>query len=122
MSLRVESIDELPLVTEHLHDRWFDINAVAYDHDQKTLTVPYWSNPSWRYPRDPATRAPLPFDQRLVIHEVSRYSVDDSEDIGIYSFNDIKYADGVLTLRADPHLSMKIIVERVSIVLDDTPS
>ena len=45
------------------------------------------SQPRRRAPRDRATGEPLPPDRRLIINDVLKYAAEDSERIGIYSFN-----------------------------------
>ena len=45
-----------------------------------------------------------PFDDLLVIHDADAPTIEDSEHIGIYMFNDIVVRGDRLTIRAEPNL------------------
>jgi hypothetical protein len=102
---------------DQLHDHWFDLNAVVFDSARMHLTIPYWSDDGWRYPRDRSTGLPNPFDRRVEVLHVLDYVVADSERIGVYSFRDVTFADGTITIRADPRLIIQIRVEKLEIRL-----
>jgi hypothetical protein len=117
--LVIEDASDLHVALDHLHDRWFDLEAVVFDRARMDVTFPYWSNPGWRFPRDRSTGVPKPFDQVMTVLHVHDYVVSDSEHIAVYSFNDMKFADGSLTIRADPKVTIQMPVERLEIRLDE---
>ena len=43
--------------------------------------------------------------------------VTDPADIGVYSFSDMTFADGAITIRADPDLTIEMRVERLEVRL-----
>jgi hypothetical protein len=102
---------------DQLHDHWFDLDAVVFDTARMQVTIPYWSNTGRRYPRDRKTGLPNPFDRRMEVLHVLDYVVADTERIGVYSFSDVTFADGAITIRADPKLTIHIRVERLEIRL-----
>jgi hypothetical protein len=116
-TLVIEDAADLPAALDQLHDRWFDLDAVVFDSARKHVTIPYWSNTGWRYPRDRQTGLPKPFDRRLEVLHVLDFVVADTERIGVYSFSDMAFADGTITIRADPKLTIQIRVERLEVRL-----
>jgi hypothetical protein len=113
--LVIENAEDLHLALDHLHDRWFDLDAVVFDRARMDVTFPYWSNPGWRYPRDRSTGAPKPFDRDMTVLHVLEYLVTDPEQIAVYSFSDMTFADGSVTIRADPRVTIQMRVERLEI-------
>ena len=118
ISLVIEDASDLHVALDHLHDRWFDLEAVVCDRAQMKVTFPFWSNPGWRYPRDRSTGAPKPFDRVMTVLHVLDYVVSDTEHIAVYSFSDMKFADGSIAIRADPKLTIRMRVERLEIHLE----
>ena len=114
-SVVIEDASDLHFVLDHLHDRWFDLEAVVFDKARMEVTFPYWSNPGRRYPRDRSTGAPKPFDRVMAVLHVLDYVVSDTEHIAVYSFSDMKFADGSIAIRADPKLTIHMRVERLEI-------
>jgi hypothetical protein len=112
------SAAELEAVRSAIHDRWFDLDRITFDIDARVLMIPFWGEPTMRYPRDAAGQ-PKPFDRRMMIQPVERYNVEDRERIGIYSFNTIAHSGGTLMLRADPHVTITAEGQDLSIVLDE---
>ncbi|MDQ2959956.1 MAG: hypothetical protein M3R48_02765 [Candidatus Dormibacteraeota bacterium] len=90
-----------------LHDRWFDVDAITFDTETRSVTIPFWGKPTRRFPRDAEGR-PKPFDHEMRIRGVSNYRVDDRERVGIYSFNKVEPGDKTLTITADPHMTITL--------------
>jgi hypothetical protein len=109
---------ELEPVILSVHDRWFDLDAVMFDREAMSLTIPFWSAPTMRYPRDDAGQ-PKSFDRRMTIQGVTSYNVEDKERIGICSFNTVEREGDVLTIRADPHVTITVMGKDTSIALDE---
>jgi hypothetical protein len=102
---------------DQLRDHWFDLDAMVFDSARMQVTIPYWSSDGWRYPRDRKTGVPNPFDRRMEVLHVLDYVVADTERIGVYSFSDVTFAGGTITIRADPRLTIQIRVEKLEIRL-----
>ena len=115
----IEDASDLYVALDHLHDRWFDLEAVVFDRARMDVTLPFWSNPGWRSPRDRSTGAPKPFDRVMTVLHVLDYVVSDTEHIAVYSFSDMKFADGSIAIRADPNLTIRMRVERLEIHLEE---
>jgi hypothetical protein len=115
----IEDASDLHIALDHLHDRWFDLEAVVFDRARMEVTFPFWSNPGWRSPRDRSTGAPKPFDRVMTVLHVLDYVVSDTEHIAVYSFNDMKFGDGSIAIRADPKLSIRMRVEKLEIRLEE---
>ena len=117
MTVTVQEPDDLFLVIDETHDRWFDISAITYDRGSRIVEIPFWSSPSWRYPRNHATGKPVPFDNLLTLHDSDEPTVEDRERIGIYSFNEIAFLNQQVVIRADPKLRITCVVRHLYIVV-----
>jgi hypothetical protein len=115
----IEDASDLHIALDHLHDRWFDLEAVVFDRARMEVTFPFWSNPGWRSPRDRSTGAPKPFDRVMTVLHVLDYVVSDTEHIAVYSFSDMKLAEGSIAIRADPKLTIQMRVEKLEIRLEE---
>jgi hypothetical protein len=104
MNLTIREPEELLYLIDGIHDRWFDVTAIAYDPDSRVIRIPFWSQQGRRYPRNRATGEPLPFDSLLAIHDADEPAVEDREHIEIYSFNDVAVSDRQVVVRADPNV------------------
>ena len=109
---------ELERVISATHDRWFDLEAITFDRDAKSLTIPFWGAPTMRYPRDESGN-PKPCDRQLTIAGATSYRVADRELIGIYSFNTMEQVGEVLTIKADPYVTITVEGNEMSIAVTD---
>ena len=101
MTLTIREPERLSLAVDRIHDRWFDVEAIAYDAGTRVLSIPFWSRPT---NRAPASRSAQPFDSLLAIHETDQPRVEDTEHIGTYTFNELDYSNGQVVITAEPNL------------------
>lgn len=117
--LTIRGLDKLGLAVDRIHDRWFDVEAIAYAPDVRQLRIPFWSRPTRRPPIDRVSGLPQPFDDLLVIHDANEPAIEDREHIGIYGFNDIVVNTDRLTIRAEPNLKISCAIRSLHITLGD---
>ncbi len=115
MTLTVRELDRLSLAIDRIHDRWFDLDATIHDPATREVRIPFWSEPTRKPPINRKTGEPEPFDQLLVIHDADELAVADQEHIGTYSFNDIRFSNQQVVIRAEPNLRIKCAVKHLYI-------
>ena len=115
MTLTVRELDRLSLVIDRIHDRWFDLHAIIHDPVTREVAIPFWSEPTRKPPINRKTGEPETFDQLLVIHDADELAVADQEHIGTYSFNDIRFSNQQVVIRAEPNLRVKSMVKHLYI-------
>lgn len=123
MLLTIREPDKLVIAIDRIHDRWFDVDGVTYDSGARTVRIPFWSRPTRRAPMPPVTGQPEPFDDLLVVHDVDRLRIEDREQIGTYTFNDIVVRGNDLLIRADPYLriSCEVVSLHITVGADEAP-
>jgi hypothetical protein len=88
--LIVTSPTALESLTHMLHDRWFDVDDLIYDLSHNSLAVPLErDSPKWRAAADNRCE-----DLRvgtLIIANVIRYVLRETEGIGRYDLNSVRY-------------------------------
>jgi len=120
--LTIRALDELVAAVDRIHDRWFDVEAITYDSSARAVRIPFWSQPTRRPPINRATGKAEPFDDLLVVHDADESRVQDREQIGTYTFNDILVRSGQLEIRADPNLRILCTIGHLHITVgDDEP-
>lgn len=82
-NINITDFDNINTILDTLHDQWFDAEKIALDRTTKILKIPFYdkSNPQ------EAEAAIL----WLVIKHVESYAIEDSEKVGLYDLNEIKY-------------------------------
>jgi hypothetical protein len=121
MTLTVREVDRLTLAIDRVHDRWFDLDAIIHDPATREVRIPFWSETKWKPPINRKTGEPEPFDQLLVIHDADESAVEDQEHIGTYSFNDIRFSNQQVVIRAEPNLRIKCAVKHLYIEVSPLP-
>jgi hypothetical protein len=83
---KATSVDQLKRINELIHDRWFDVEDVTFDAHNRVLAVRFRDRP------DEELLAPKSGSAyELRMHHVEKYQVEDSQQIGRYDFNVIRY-------------------------------
>ena len=111
MVLEIREPERLSLVLDEIHDRWFDVSAIVHDADTHVVRIPFWTDPNL-WDKTSATRDQPPFDNLLAINHVESLLVEDPERIGIYSFNDVKFSNNQVLVRANENLRLTCSVTR----------
>jgi hypothetical protein len=77
-----ESLDELQCL---IHDPWFDVDQIRLDGS--TLTIPFAAGDTSRADR-------VVIDSRLRIDHVRDYELEDTQQVGLCNFNEIRFDAG----------------------------
>ncbi|MCY2928383.1 MAG: hypothetical protein NTV86_02605 [Planctomycetota bacterium] len=77
MNMTIDTLDRLPQILDLVHDRYFDLERVAYNKEAGTVTVPFGETKE------------QPVGRQLIIQGVREFQYDDTEQIGRYWFNKI---------------------------------
>lgn len=117
--LTIRAPDRLVFAVDRIHDRWFDVDRIKYDSGARRVSIPFWSRPTRRPPRNQVTGQPEPFDDLLVVHDADRPTIEDREQIGTYTFNDIVVLGDELRIRADPNLRISCAVGSLHITVGE---
>ncbi len=117
--LTIEARDRLVLAIDRIHDRWFDVDRIKYDSGDRMVSIPFWSRPTRRRPGNQVTGQQEPFDDLLVVHDADRPRIEDREEIGTYTFNDIQVLGDELRIRADPNLRITCAIGSLHITVGE---
>jgi hypothetical protein len=124
---RATDAEALGRVDDLIHDRWFDVDAVAFDADRRVVTIPF--------DRPDETRAEVVADwkvahrlsvprvrHRLSIHEAVDMRLSDTERIGRYDFDRLTYdaEAGTVAVRTNIPLELVVKVERLNVSVEST--
>lgn len=77
LNMTIDTLDRLPQILDLVHDRYFDLERVAYNKEAGTVTVPFGETKE------------QPVGRQLIIQGVREFQYDDTEQIGRYWFNKI---------------------------------
>lgn len=83
LSIAIDDLHDMALITDAIHDRWFDPDRIVFHQQQSALEFPF-TRRRWR--ADPPEVACC-----LRIDHVESYEIDDSERVGGYDFNKLVY-------------------------------
>jgi hypothetical protein len=117
--LTIRAQDRLGLALDRIHDRWFDVEAITYDSGARSVSIPFWSQPTQRPPINLVTGQREPFDDLLVVRDTDDPTIEDREQIGTYTFNDILVRGNQLLVRAEPNLRIICAIASFHITLGE---
>lgn len=120
---RATSTTELNNINDVIHDHWFDIEDVHFDRGRGRLRIrfeapqPNLENRSDRKPNPPS---PL----SLVIDGVGDVKLIETEHVGRYDFNVLRYdaEEGALTVDTGIPLKFQLNVSRLDVSIRDPES
>ena len=115
MTLTIREPERLALAIDRIHDRWFDVDAIAYDPGTRVVKIPFWNKPTSRPPVNRMTGEREPFDSLLVVHDADEPGIEDKERIGTYSFDVIAYSNREIVITAEPNLRISCSVRSLHI-------
>jgi len=110
MTLTIRDPERLVLAIDRIHDRWFDVEAIAYDLGTRVVKIPFWNRPTTRPPVNRVTGEPEPFDGFPLVHDADEPRIEDKERIGTYSFNLVAYSNREIVITAEPNLRISCCV------------
>ena len=117
--LVITSVVNLESITHVIHDRWFEVNDVAYDASRSRLTVPLESDsPAWWRPTSGGSGEKLRVGT-LCIANVDRYVLRETEGIGRYDFNSVRFNadEGRLDLITNIPVSFSVWVKSLLVTV-----
>lgn len=127
--VRIRKNQDLSRINEVIHDYWFDLDDVTFDDATSMLEIRF-SRPSVKNDA-PASgwsllrRVKVPYvESFLRIHQVRGWALEDTERIGSYDFNELRFDEGKqqIQITTGVPLGLHADVEglEVSVVLTDT--
>jgi hypothetical protein len=119
MSLTIREPDRLVLAIDRIHDHYFDVAAITYHPTTRAVRIPFWSQETARPPMNELGEHTAPLDDLLVVHEANEPTIEDAEQIGAYTFNDILLRGNNLIIRADPNLRITCAIGSLHITLGE---
>ena len=93
---KIAKVNELPHITDLIHDCWFDVDEIVFDHQTSVLSIRFEKE----LPESIQTLRKILFIKKktipiaeyfLKIHHVQDYKIDDQNQIGKYDFNKLEY-------------------------------
>lgn len=126
--VRITKGSDLSRINEVIHDYWFDLDDVTFDEATSILEI--------RFPRPsvknavPSSgwsllrRVEVPYvESFLRIHHVQGWALEDTERIGSYDFNELRFDEGKQRIQITTGVPLKLSahVERfeVSVLVTD---
>lgn len=122
----IELAEELPVVIDMIHDSWFNANAISYDKESRTLSIPFARESEnreivWRWWF--LKRVKRFYTECLLrIHHVDSYVVEDEAQVGTYDFNEIEYNAGLKEIRITTGvpIEMRMTVQQLKISVEES--
>lgn len=126
--VRITKGSDLSRINQVIHDHWFDLDDVTFNEASSTLELRFTRPPAeaeaqasvWSLLR----RVEVPYvESFLRIHHVRRWALEDTERIGSYDFNELRFDEGKqrIQITTGVPLNLSADVERleVSVLVTD---
>lgn len=128
VEVRITRGSELRRINEIIHDYWFDLDDVTFDEATSMLEIRF-SRPSVRTD-SPASRwwllrrVEVPYvESFLRIHHVRSWALQDTERIGSYDFNELRFDEGKQRIQITTGVPLSLAVDvarlEVSVLVTD---
>ena len=114
---------QVAAVNEAIHDYWFDVDRITFDASASTLSLPF--------PRPPAGAVDKHVfvsrkhdegnvESVLRIKRVRRWRIEDTNKVGYYDFNELRYDPGkkVIRITTGIPILIEIEVERLEVAVE----
>jgi len=116
--LHIQDAERIGDLVEVLHDEWLNVEGIIFDQPNSTLRVPFFPamQSSGFFSRASSASEP---SQWLDIMHVQRYTLEDTEKVGLYDLNEIQY-DPIrqsISLTTGTPLTFVITVNRFELLL-----
>lgn len=126
--ITAEASDELGIITDFVHDCWFDLDSVKHDQNLGTITVtfkkliviPQTRLNKWSFFK---RRKTIERYFNLEVAHTKEYEINDTEKVGMYDFIEVKYNKDekeVVILTGIP-LDFHVRVEQFKISINSLP-
>ena len=123
--ISVTTPDQIVNLIDVMHDEYFDLDTVKYNEDAATVKIPYkrvFHDGPHRVIRNFLIFRTIEVDvirSLLTIKYVKQFQVNDTAQINNYSFNNIIYDNGSITIRCEPDVELKLQVSDINIECED---
>jgi hypothetical protein len=118
----------IPDILDIIHDRWFDADSISFLSKERTLIIPFKEETrqlevkkeKWLFFLN---RKVIPIVQWFLnIHGVIEYSINDTEKVGEYGFNEIHYdlKKQLLRITTNIPIDIAVKVDGFKITLEET--
>lgn len=120
--ITIENILGIHKIIDEIHDMRFDVKDIKYDKSQNKIEIEYLYEKNAELKLNLIIlqwyRIPL-VKRKLIIHQVKKFQIFDTEKIVTYMFNDIIFENESRTMiiKAEPNLEIKLDIEKVLIKL-----
>ncbi len=104
---------DLDEITDAIHDRWFDVEQIDFDRDARILRVFFSDDAEPSLVRSLLSKPHADKKARprvLEIHNVDSYRIQDTERVGAYDFNKLRYAPGTGTVSVETGVPLEMVV------------
>jgi hypothetical protein len=110
--LQILDPSELAKLLDVLHDEWFDVDALDFDRSRSVLRIPFRDREDTQQQRS---------TNCLEIRNVDSYEVQDTEHVGFYDLNEIRYEPSQqrLTIVTGVPLGFTIQIRQFELVLNE---
>jgi len=113
---------QLSSITDHIHDRWFEKEAIIFDKGKSVLTIPFFERTSsgWPFKKKKAVRPA----GVLKIHNVATHTIRDTEEVGMYDFNELVYdrKSNRLSITTGVPIEIEITITAFEITIEEPQS
>lgn len=119
--LIVTKWEDISQILDVIHDEYFDLDAIKFDHSDRVLEIPYrriFHDCPGKLIRNWLVFKTYEVDvihSKLTIRNVEEYSANDRSHIGTYSFNRLSYTDGTLLIESNEDLDLRMVVPSINI-------
>jgi hypothetical protein len=116
--MRITNRKELDAINKRIHDRWFNVEDVTFDANNHTLRMPFTKS---RSPTKQSGTSPAG-QGYLEIANVEGYTLKETQNVGRYDFNELKFSDAVhkVTITTGIPLRFEVIVRDLDIRVGDS--
>lgn len=123
--LHVTSIDNLGRIHDAIHDCEFDLDDVSYDEKSQKLAIRFSYEDlegSGLMPKISFRKRIPVYEAMLIINNVYKYIINDTEKVGTYSFNILVYdaKSQSITITTDVLLEFKVYVRNFDVSVEVT--
>lgn len=107
----IQEAKDLKKITEEIHDMWFDINQIRESYRNGVALI--------KLAKQAKDLEKSKSEQVIKISRVNKLDIKDTEKVGYYDFNEIKYDKdkGFLEITTGVPVSIKLYVESIEIVM-----
>lgn len=111
--MHIQEAKDLQKITEQVHDMWFDIEQIKESYKNGIVLI--------KLAKETKDLEKSKAGKVIKISKIHKLDIKDTEKVGYYDFNEIKYDKGksCLSITTGVPVSIKLYVEFIEIVLEN---